>query len=336
MTRDENMENMQARGFEFYKKEESESKKYIMIPKQFYRCVFYKKYLTPTTRELYAWLVDRMSLSEKTTSEGDTRFIDENGYIYLIFSREKIMETLGLSKQPVANAFRTLQKLGLIYEKRLGQGKANRIYIGKVRYLTEIESKKLIKTIEKSGGIKKSKKSTSRKSKSQKSKKSTSGSKLSLHSKVENVSTTNTNNTNTDFINTNISSSNTYTFTEEKLIQYFEESICELRKTTKPKFQQYIFNTKIPNEFIVSVINYCVDLNYKNFAAFKRVIDSYIEKEILSSEEMLEDIKTFRKNKRLQQQKNNVRQQKIDSFNDYEQREYDWPELEKKLLGWKK
>ncbi|MCD3352145.1 hypothetical protein G8V03_14375 [Clostridium botulinum D/C] len=31
---------------------------------------------------------------------------------------------------------------------------------------------------------------------------------------------------------------------------------------------------------------------------------------------------------------NNTTNSKVDSFNDFEQRDYDWPELEKKLLGW--
>ena len=238
MKKDKDLKTLEDLGFNFYKKEENNSNKFIMIPKQFYLCDFYKKYLTPTTRELYAWLVDRMSLSERTTKKGDNSYVDENGYIYLIFSRENIMKTLGISKQTTADAFKILNKLGLIYEKKLGQGKANRIYIGKVRYLEKEEAIKLIELVEKNGLFQKSKNSTSKKSKIQKSKNSTSKNLKTRPLKVEKLDAINTESNETESSETDTSSSSDTLFVNN-LNKKFEENICVLRKTTKLKFNSY-------------------------------------------------------------------------------------------------
>lgn len=58
-------------------------------------------------------------------------WIDEDGNIFLIFSRKEAGEKLNLSDKTVTKAFRELNNVKLIYEKRLGFRKKNIIYVGK-------------------------------------------------------------------------------------------------------------------------------------------------------------------------------------------------------------
>ncbi|MBY6773702.1 hypothetical protein FDC64_19250 [Clostridium botulinum] len=328
MSNTTDIDTLNKLGFNFFKEEESENSKFIMIPKQFYICPFYKKYLTPSTRELYAWLVDRMSLSKKTTMEGNHSYVDEKGYIYLIFTRKEVMEKLNLSKQTTSDAFKILSKIGLIYEKRLGQGKTNRIYIGKVRYLNEDEAEKIIKIIENEGLFQRSKNQTSKKcsqkSKNQTSKNSTSKSLKNGPLEVEKIDSNNTTTNNTDNTNTD-----NLVVDNDLLVNEFQENICNLKKTTKEGFMYYVKNYN--KDFIISLINYCAEINIRSFAGFKKAIDSYISKNITTKEKLLKDIENYRKNK-IHNKPNKA--DKIDRFNDFPQRKYDFKSLEKKLLGW--
>jgi len=54
---------------------------------------------------------------------------DENGYIYLIFSGEELINLLEISKNTVTKYKKELFKYRLIIDKRLGQGKSNIIYV---------------------------------------------------------------------------------------------------------------------------------------------------------------------------------------------------------------
>lgn len=81
------------------------------------------KALSNDARVLYSLLKDRHELSLKNN------WIDEKGNVFLIFSRDDMQDMLGLSKPTVIKAVNCLKKHGLIEEERLGQGKANRIYL---------------------------------------------------------------------------------------------------------------------------------------------------------------------------------------------------------------
>ncbi|SHN66220.1 DnaD domain protein [Desulfitobacterium chlororespirans] len=141
-------DELSKRSLEFYRKEEELKEQFLQLPRQFYECEFYRRYLTPTDRELYSFLKDRMFLSQKTTADGDPTFVDENGYIFLVFSREEVMDRLGISKPTVVASFKKLSLVGLIYERRMGNRRANRIYVCKVRYMTKEEAIKEIEETE--------------------------------------------------------------------------------------------------------------------------------------------------------------------------------------------
>ncbi|KLU74224.1 hypothetical protein [Clostridium botulinum] len=133
-------------------------------------------------------------------------------------------------------------------------------------------------------------------------------------------------------INTKITSSSRDTCSNS-LIEIFNNEICELRKTTTVKFLEYV-NT-YDTDFIKSIIEYCSDVNIKSFAGFKKVIDSYISKNILTKEEFIKDVEAYRANKKAKKQytKKSYNKSKVDTFNNYKQRDYDFEKLEKVMLG---
>jgi len=72
---------------------------------------------------MYSMLRDRLDLSIKNNWK------DEEGYIYLIFSVEELSNILDAGERSVIRYKKSLVEYGLIYEKRLGQGKPNWIYV---------------------------------------------------------------------------------------------------------------------------------------------------------------------------------------------------------------
>ena len=61
---------------------------------------------------------------------------DEEGNIFLIFSRKEAQEKLNLSDKTVTKAFRQLTDVKLIYEKKQGFKKNNIIYVGKINHIS--------------------------------------------------------------------------------------------------------------------------------------------------------------------------------------------------------
>jgi hypothetical protein len=72
---------------------------------------------------IYSVLRDRLDLSIKN------RWQDENGFIYLIFSIEDLANILEIDRKAVMRYKKSLVDYKLIIDKRLGQGRCNRIYV---------------------------------------------------------------------------------------------------------------------------------------------------------------------------------------------------------------
>ncbi|WP_308578274.1 DUF6017 domain-containing protein [uncultured Parvimonas sp.] len=79
---------------------------------------------------LYSILADRQSLSLKNKD----KYTDENGKIFLIYTIESLKDVLCLSKNTVIKYKKELIEFELLFERRMGQGLANRIYILKPKY----------------------------------------------------------------------------------------------------------------------------------------------------------------------------------------------------------
>lgn len=113
---------------QFYKSNEILSNKFYQIPQELFVSSLYKDKLNSDSKILYAFLLDRLSLSSKN------HWIDEHKNIYLIFTRQEVQNKLGLSEKTATKAFKQLIDVNLIAEKRQGLGKPNLIYVAKIQY----------------------------------------------------------------------------------------------------------------------------------------------------------------------------------------------------------
>ena len=102
--------------------------KYYQIPQELFVNRLYKEKLNSDSKILYAFLLDRLSLSQKNL------WFDKEGRVYLIFTREEVQNKLCLCEKTVTKAFKQLAEVNLIAEKRQGLGKPNLIYVGKIQH----------------------------------------------------------------------------------------------------------------------------------------------------------------------------------------------------------
>lgn len=112
-----------------YKVNEYLENVFYQIPKELFINPYYKS-LNSDSKLLYSLLLDRLSISMKN------KWIDEDGNIFLIFSRKEAQEKLNLSDKTVTKAFKELNNVKLIYEKKLGFRKNNIIYVGKINHIS--------------------------------------------------------------------------------------------------------------------------------------------------------------------------------------------------------
>lgn len=113
---------------DYYKNNEILENSYYQIPQELFVNSLYKENLNSDSKILYAFLLDRLSLSQKN------HWFDKYGRVYLIFTREEVQDKLCLSEKTVTKAFKQLLEVNLIAEKRQGLGKPNLIYVGKIQH----------------------------------------------------------------------------------------------------------------------------------------------------------------------------------------------------------
>ena len=113
---------------DYYKNNEILENSYYQIPQELFINKLYKEKLNSDSKILYAFLLDRLSLSQKN------HWFDELNRVYLIFTRGEVQEKLCLSEKTVTKAFKQLTDTNLIAEKRQGLGKPNLIYVGKIQH----------------------------------------------------------------------------------------------------------------------------------------------------------------------------------------------------------
>jgi len=106
----------------FYTEKEEVTLRFYQTPKALFKNPRYKG-LSLGPKLMYSILRDRLNLSI------ENNWKDEKGFIYLVFSREELSNLLGINKETVTTYKRKLVKYKLIIDKRLGQGKSNRIYV---------------------------------------------------------------------------------------------------------------------------------------------------------------------------------------------------------------
>ena len=180
-----------------YKSNETLEHKYYQIPQELFVNEKYKNKLNSDSKILYAFLLDRLSLSQKN------HWIAEDNNVYLIFTREEVQEKLNLSDKTVTKSFKILMEVNLVQEKRQGLGKPNLIYVGKINH-SDSENLRFLNRKNYDSGI---------------------GESTALDS--ENLRGINTNNINTNIINTDSINPKS----DEELLLIKEK--CNLNEFTK-------------------------------------------------------------------------------------------------------
>lgn len=113
---------------DYYKINEALNHRYYQIPQELFESSIYKDKLDLASKILYGFIIDRLSLSAKNN------WCDEDGNIYLIFTREEAGEKLNLSPKTITKAFKQLSEINLIEERNQGFGKPNLIFVGKIQH----------------------------------------------------------------------------------------------------------------------------------------------------------------------------------------------------------
>ena len=216
-----------------YKSNETLEHKYYQIPQELFVNEKYKNKLNSDSKILYAFLLDRLSLSQKN------HWIDEDNNVYLIFTREEVQEKLNLSDKTVTKSFKILMEVNLVQEKRQGLGKPNLIYVGKINH-SDSENLRFLSRKNYDSGI---------------------GESTALDS--ENLRGINTNNINTNIINTDSINPKS----DEELLLIKEK--CNLNEFTKEEKTiledvidnlYYTDNLKVGN---ITVNHFKIHLIYK-------------------------------------------------------------------------
>jgi hypothetical protein len=91
--------------------------------------------LSPCAILLYSLLCDRLSLAYSNANNNKIskkkKYCDEDGNMYVIFTRIGLQEKLHVGKSAIASAFKQLENANLIKEKFQGRNRPNKIYVGK-------------------------------------------------------------------------------------------------------------------------------------------------------------------------------------------------------------
>lgn len=105
-----------------YKQSDVINERFLRLPLSLLANPNYRK-LSAESKLVYSLLLDRMSLSQKNG------WINEEGEVYLIYTREEIAELLCITYKKAIAAFKELIAVGLLLEKRQGRGFPNRLFV---------------------------------------------------------------------------------------------------------------------------------------------------------------------------------------------------------------
>lgn len=93
-----------------YKAHECFEHLYYQIPMELFFNKNYRDKLNSDSKILYGFLLNRLTLSAKNN------WIDENGNVFLIFTRKEVQTMLNLSDKTATKAFKQLNECKLIHE----------------------------------------------------------------------------------------------------------------------------------------------------------------------------------------------------------------------------
>lgn len=96
--------------------------RFFMVPKSLYENPKYSN-IDNSAKMLYAILRDRQDLSVKN------QWYDEEGCIFFYYDVVALAEYMNVSRTTITRYKNQLIKYGLLFQRRMGQGKPNRMYI---------------------------------------------------------------------------------------------------------------------------------------------------------------------------------------------------------------
>lgn len=108
--------------FEYYYGIEADSYNFIPVPKALITEPQFK-ILSAEAVLLFSCMLNRMSLSRKNG------WLDEEDRVYIIFTLEEIMDTIGRAHTKCVSILKELETVGLIERKKRGLGKPDIIYV---------------------------------------------------------------------------------------------------------------------------------------------------------------------------------------------------------------
>ena len=106
----------------YYKVDQFFEEKYFKLPQVFFTSAKYKDMLLEA-KVAYALLKDRFKYSVKNN------WFDEEGNIYFIYTNNELMAMLNCKKEKLSKIKKTLEKYGLLFQKRQGLNKPNMLYL---------------------------------------------------------------------------------------------------------------------------------------------------------------------------------------------------------------
>lgn len=104
------------------------SEDFYQLPKMIIKAKYYRK-LRVEAKLMFALFRDRITVSLTNVKQGDMRFVDECGDIFIYYSIEELVQDLGWGRDKIIKLKKELIRYGLIDEVRQGVTKANRIYV---------------------------------------------------------------------------------------------------------------------------------------------------------------------------------------------------------------
>ena len=133
---------------QFYKAKEVYGETYYQLPKVLFSNIKYKK-LSNDAKVAYALLKDRFNYSVQNN------WVDEDDNLYFIFTNEELMEMLDSGNQKVIKIKKELQTSELLFQKRMGVNKPNRLYLLRpVVEATDVYVQNTPQTLATSGSVK--------------------------------------------------------------------------------------------------------------------------------------------------------------------------------------
>ncbi len=224
---------------------------------------------------MYMLLWDRRGLSEKNG------WHDENGKVYVYFTNEQFMETLGTkSNKTIVEAKKELHKIGLLEEVQQGINKPNRLYINGSVKITHRECKNY-----------------------------TSGSVKITRQDVQKLHGINTN-----IINTNISKITTTNTSEQNplkkpatdtnIYDYYQQRIGSLDGFQYEQLKNYLDIDKLEPELVKKAIDKGADNSKRNFGYINTILKNWAQNGILTVVQQEEEQRQFIDSKTSKQKSN--------------------------------